>query len=312
VVCAIFDCIADTLLPADAVALSSTCKGLRTTLKAALEVLQQRHLKAKWLCPAFLAPAAWSTRRGRMPVTSCKALRDAPDLEYFVDGLHPPDETSMAVLAMILRTSGLPRLQYLEFPYPIKMDRPSPYRFCLPTLCEDLAHGTFPALHTLQLYGHSFGRDGAVALALALGRGAMPKLVYLHIGANDIGNQGVAALAVPLRRLPVLADLRLDENGIGDEGVTSLVDNLGKDDFKALQKLHLEGNEVTDVGCARLVSVIKAGALPSIEVVEVYTESGPSDEAIDALDEAIDALDLQARDAWEAREAALEAAIDVD
>ena len=46
----IFDGLADPLQPVVAVALSSTCLGLRTPLLAALEVLVQRHEKAMALC----------------------------------------------------------------------------------------------------------------------------------------------------------------------------------------------------------------------------------------------------------------------
>jgi len=42
----VFDGLADPLQPVVAVALSSTCKGLRTPLRVALEVLQQWHEKA--------------------------------------------------------------------------------------------------------------------------------------------------------------------------------------------------------------------------------------------------------------------------
>ena len=46
----IFDGLADPLEPAVAVALSSTCLGLRTPLRAGLEVLKERHARAAALC----------------------------------------------------------------------------------------------------------------------------------------------------------------------------------------------------------------------------------------------------------------------
>ena len=46
----IFDGLADPLQPDVAVAFSSTCRGLRTPLQAALEVLQERHARAVALC----------------------------------------------------------------------------------------------------------------------------------------------------------------------------------------------------------------------------------------------------------------------
>ena len=49
----------------------------------------------------------------------------------------------------------------------------------------------------------------------------------------------MAALAAPLRDLPALKTLYLTSCDIGDEGVASLVANLGKDDFKAVENLWL-------------------------------------------------------------------------
>ena len=46
----LFDGLADPLQPVVAVALSSTCLGLRTPLQAALEVLKQQHESAAALC----------------------------------------------------------------------------------------------------------------------------------------------------------------------------------------------------------------------------------------------------------------------
>ena len=46
----IVDGLADPLQPVVAVALSSTCLGLRTPLWAALEVLKERHARAVVLC----------------------------------------------------------------------------------------------------------------------------------------------------------------------------------------------------------------------------------------------------------------------
>ena len=74
----------------------------------------------------------------------------------------------------------------------------------------------------------------------------------------------MTALAALLRKLPALKELLLGNCGIRDEGVASLVDNLGKNDFKALEHLGLEGNLITDVGCAKLIAALKTGFLPEI------------------------------------------------
>jgi len=117
----------------------------------------------------------------------------------------------------------------------------------------------------LTLDDDRFGPVGAEALAAALGiRGAMPKLEELALFHNPIGNQGVAALSAPLRMLPALKVLILANCGIGDEGVATLVAGLGKDDFKALEKLYLGGNKITDAGMVKIVAAIDAGGLPKL------------------------------------------------
>ena len=238
----IFDGLADPLQPGVAVALSSTCLGLRTPLQAALEVLKERHEKAKALC--------------RKLDKSCAQVRGAERLR----GRSRLVADDMATLGMILCTNGLPRLLQLYLG--------SCYGFGdadVQALCEGLGRGAAPSLRILSLADSKLGPAGAEALATALGRGAMPKLEELELTSNPIGNQGVASLTASLRKMSGLKRLYLGHCEIGDEGVASLVDNLGKDDFKALVTLFLQDNKITDVGCTKLVSALSAGALLAIE-----------------------------------------------
>ena len=239
----IFDGLADPLEPVVAVALSSTCLGLRTPLGAGLEVLTERHERAAALC-----------RKVKM---SCAELFCAEELGYGACNARLT-ASDMATLGMILRTNGLPRLKELLL-------------FCngfgdagVQALCESLGPGAAPALGTLNLRRTEFGPVGAEALAAALRRGAMPKLEGLVLGFSPIGNQGMTALAAPLRKLPTLVELILVSSEIGDEGVASLVANLGKDEFKKLEHLNLYGNKITEAGTARLVDAIEAGGLPNL------------------------------------------------
>ena len=63
---------------------------------------------------------------------------------------------------------------------------------------------------------------------------------------------------------------------IGDEGVAALVDNLGKDDFQALETLILHECGLTGAGCAQLVSVLDNGGLPSLSDIDgMNPESNP-------------------------------------
>jgi len=252
----VFDGLANPLQPVVAVALSSTCLGLRTPLLAALEVLQQRHEKAAALGRKGTMPGSYSTGEpARVPMT-CAELRDAEELDWNERGLTADD---MATLGLIL--PWMPSLKKLYL-YINKLGDAG-----MQALCKGLGRGAALSLRYLVCGGNDFGPAGAEALAAALSRGAMPILETLELGDNFIGNQGVAALAPALKKLPALDYLDLGVCGIGDEGVASLLDNLGKDDFKVLEKLYLDNNQITDKGCATLVTALKAGALPAIEAL---------------------------------------------
>jgi len=238
----IVDGLADPLQPDVAVALSSTCLGLRTPLRAALELLKERHERAVALC--------------RKVGTSCAALRDAEELAWQAKGLTTDD---MATLAMILRTNGLPRLMTR-----LTLDQNFLGDAGVQALCEALGHGAAPSLQELGLMLNNIGQVGTEAVAAALRRGAVPKLNTLLLAGNDIDDQGVAALAEPLRTLPALERLYLVGCGFGDEGVASLFVNLGKDDFKHLEVLWLSNNDISDVGMATLLTALNAGGLPEL------------------------------------------------
>ena len=243
----IVDGLADPLQPVVAVALSSTCLGLRTPLGAALEVLKGRHTRAVALC----------IKVG----TSCAELRGAAELHGYNKGLTAAD---MATLGMILRTNGLPKLQQLG------LGGNGFHDTAMQALFEGLGRGAATSLYFLGLNDNEFGPTGTEALAAALHRGAMPKVEGVIISGNPIGSQGVAVLAAPLRKMTALKELYVCENSIDDKGVASLVDNLGKDDFKALEVLHLGCNMITDAGVAKLLAALNAGGLPKLLVNQPF------------------------------------------
>ena len=193
----------------------------------------------------------------------------------------------MATLGMILRTNGLPQLRVLRLFKNSLGDAGA----C--ALCDGLSRGSAPALRIIALGINGIGRVGAEALAAALSRGAMAKLEELGLSMSPISNQGMAALAVPLRTLPLLKQLHVNNCEIGDEGVASLVANLGKDDFKALELLFIPMNNITGAGCARLVSTLDAFGMPKLGHVSLVGSYGAranpaSIEACNAVDKAIE------------------------
>ena len=243
----VVDGLADPLEPVVAVAFSSTCKGLRTPLRATLEVLKERHEKAAALC------------RGPF---SCAQLRETFELD--VDEWPEWPEfclsyTDIATLGMLL-SKWLPKLGCLNLQEHDIGDSG------MQVLCESLGHGAAPGLIWLNLgWGENgFGPAGAEALAAALRRGAMPNLATLLLAGNKVGKDGAAALAAPLRALPELYNLNMDNCDIGDDGVASLLADLGKDEFKELKWLGLDENNLTDKSFATVTAAICRGALPSL------------------------------------------------
>ena len=88
----IVDGLADPLQPVVAVALSSTCLGLRTPLLTALKKLKKRYKRAKKLC--------------RKVHTSCAELRVAEELDWYRKGLTTDDVATLAKILYALRRPG--------------------------------------------------------------------------------------------------------------------------------------------------------------------------------------------------------------
>ena len=269
----IVDGLADPLQPVVAVALSSTCLGLRTPLQTVLEVLKERHGRAVALCRKL--------RTGqdlpRICVTSCAELCGAGQLECYAKDIAAHEA---ATLGMIL--GFLPKLEVLCLHYNT-FDEASANSF---SVC--LRRAWLPSLTELSMTSCSLGRTVAEALAAAIRQGALPKLEILALGGNSFGTQGGSVLAAPLRTLPALRYLQFWGNDIGDEGVASLLDNLGKDDFKKLDRLGISENKITDVGCATIVASLNTGAMPALEFLSVFYDG--SDEESRRADAVANAL----------------------
>ena len=251
----IFDGLADPLQPVLAVLFSSTCKGLRTppVLQSAQLTLTRRHCRAAKLC-----------RKLNMSCFLDQKEIGAEVLYWELD--------DMETLGMILRTSGLPRLLSLPLGGNGFGDAG------MQALCQGLGAGDLPSLGILQLQEDEIGPAGAEALAAALRRGAMPTLEVLDLRTNPLGNRGVAALAATLRKHPALVHLTLERCELGDDGVATLLKDLGKDEFKALKTLDLDGNEMVSAASATMiVSAIDRGALPTLGKVNFRPRFTPTE-----------------------------------
>ena len=288
----IVDGLADPLLPVVAVALSSTCKALRHPLRSAIEVLKERHAKAKALCRKVCIINYRNLGGGVSFCDNLTRLRHAGYLCFRPESFVTAGD--MSTLGMLM--CWLPAL------HEVYLNMSGFTGLGLVALCDALARSAAPSLKTLRLCSNDIGPAGAEALAAVLSRGALPNLKMLDLSQNPLGSLGATALAAPLRALPALKVLLLCNCRIGDEGVASLVANLGKDDFKALEDLDLKDNDLTDEGYATLVTALDKGAMPQLDTLLMLTDHffdeqvALSEQAMDAFRAAADRRDIKTVD----------------
>ena len=193
-------------------------------------------------------------------------------------------EDDMATLGMLFHTNGLPKLSAIWLGHNVFGDA-GLIALCAGMIRGISARGVASSLCTLALSDNQLGPAGAEALAAALGRGALPKLVDLIMPRNPLGDQGIAALASAVRKLPVLDYLDLEACNIGNKGAASLLAGLTKGEFKELTYIDLDSNRLTDEGCAMILSSLKQGGLPKLG--EVGLEGNPVTPAPDGQEPAI-------------------------
>ena len=111
----VVDGIADPLEPAAAVALSSSCKGLRALLRAILERLRRQHNEATEFCHSAVFLGEGGEGASSWLQNTLELSLDPEVVWEDVDGLcvERLNTQDITTLAMILRTNGLPRLQRL-------------------------------------------------------------------------------------------------------------------------------------------------------------------------------------------------------
>ena len=269
----IFSQLCNVLDARVAVAFGSTNSELRELTQALLQQLRTDHEAAAALCR-------------KMGIQSCKALREARLVEWYRKGLTGADLATLGTLGSVL-----PALDTLIL-FEISLGSAGPDG--VQRLAAGLGAGALPALASFSIGSMHVGDAGASALAAALGRGALPRLKTLALNSAAIGDAGLVALAPALRRRPALESLVLYDNPLGDEGLAALVAPplpagappptgvLGK-----LKVLDLDGTQVSDTGCAALVTALNSGALTGLR--HLYLKGTPASAAAKAaVHEAID------------------------
>ena len=248
----VFTQLCNVLDPSAAVALSSVSNELWAATKGLLAQLRDDHEEATALCR-------------KVGLRSCKALREAKDVDWLNRGLTAADLTLLGTLGSVLPALERLTLQSLLHAGPEGVQR----------LAERLGAGALPAVTWLRLSMH-VGDAGASALAAALGRGAMPQLKRLVLTNVGITDAGLVALAPALRRLPALEHLKLNYNPLGDEGLAALVappTRAGAPPptgvLTKLKKLNLYDTQIADAGCAALAAALDNGTLPALVVANL-------------------------------------------
>ncbi|ORZ20894.1 hypothetical protein BCR41DRAFT_385418 [Lobosporangium transversale] len=110
------------------------------------------------------------------------------------------------------------------------------------------------ALTTLDLWGTTIGKKGALTLSEALKTNTT--LTRLSLGSNSIGNEGALALSEALRANKALTSLDLQGNLIEKEGAMALSEALKTN--KALTSLYLFANSIEKEGALALSEALKA------------------------------------------------------
>ena len=142
--------------------------------------------------------------------------------------------------------------------------------FLAPTL-----HRPHCMLSRIDLSVNSFGDKGLIALAPALRQ--LPALESLKLGNNRFGDEGLAAL-VPPPALPVgapsagvLALRRCTARAVSLLMASSASASLPPPSgvLTKLTELDLSYTQITDAGCATLVSALDSGMLPALKWIQV-------------------------------------------
>jgi len=136
--------------------------------------------------------------------------------------------------------------------------------------CKTIAHliasGSLPKLTYLKLDDNQIGDAGMSALASAIASGSMAKLAVLSLSHNTIGDADMSALAgaIASGSLGTLNELYLASNQIGDAGMTEFSRTIASGSLRNLTVLDLDNNQIGDVGMAEFSRAIASGSLRNL------------------------------------------------
>lgn len=101
--------------------------------------------------------------------------------------------------------------------------------------------------------------------------GALPKLIFLGLSCNKIGDVGMHEFAAALKNgaLPLLEVLDLSENEIRDDGMLCFSTTLGKGVLSQLTELHLDHNEIGHLGMCAFATALGDGALSQLRSLDL-------------------------------------------
>ena len=269
----VFSQLCNSLEPRIAVDFSSTSCGIWTQTQALRQQLRAAHIAAAVLCHRLASHVA----KGQLWLAEV----DPPHRRSIANGADPLGarrgrEWLWGCARRMWRRAGLHLLNPIVI-QTYRLDQPVHYSL-VSGWAECLGAGSLPAVTflciSMKIAMHT---DHASALAAALERGALPRLETLFL--SDIGNAGLVALAPALRRgLPALENLNFNfSNSLGDEGLAALVAPpplagalpLPNPGLTKLKVLGLLQTQISDAGCAALVSALDNGALPALKCVRL-------------------------------------------
>ena len=295
--------LCDPLRPRHAVHLSSTAKGLRAPMQAALCWLYWQRRAANALAAHLGERRAPELGMGNGLVRRFGAGVSLSELELGSGFNKPLTLDLWKTLGTLVGCGSFPHLTRLAIkgigtdqrvPSVFQWSRVHPqygrvYVYddavrasdaeVVALLAAGLHRGGLPSLLHLELYQTQIGNPAASVLSSVLTKRAVPKLASIHFSQNQLGDSGLSIMASALRQLPNLERIILDGNRIGDGGLATLLGEPMAGVFETLEYLRIgENNNVTDAGRA-LLSALPGGSTREVQSNDdrtlLWTTDGP-------------------------------------